>query len=961
MRCLPSRVCILLLALAAARGGGRGVEESRDHVVETGTGAGGIVNKRERERALEQCLRELDEDVGHSWQGIAGTMDAAFRSPTPWWRRAEDTDSSVCAQVNLLWWMQNVARGLQGGLAGCKFSYGSSRRRAGEMSQVGLRLRPPLLMIIDPLTIDDALVTLQSLAGVEEVDETVLFIMLDACGPRQEGWTRGEEERCSEGLSEAQIRGLVAINFMEVRVIGFDAQGVMLVPPPLKKTRWSFTTWQQQQDRSASFYKVRALHALRHVLDVEDFYHAILLEPGCVLRNSFYLFHRSSVMFAHRTAVLAVVSSPPDDVEQTFEHPCEEEAFSLSEQLQLRASLGLNRRALLELYENLHAQDQLGLKESLRSLNNISSSITRYFLYPSAGQVVEDPRVGQGDGTEQAARGSDPLKFRRLIFDEEKEEGPLGPLEPQGPLHFSHCSVHGWAPRLKPRRVYDMVTFFQETQMLLLRLHELNSTVDVHVVVEGDRTFRGDAKQRLLPRWLRRFQSFKHKLRLVFAPLPAHLDISLDPCTSEGKCAQDVFDQALANSWTSGYRNWFKREWYSRHALAWGLWDAQPDDLLILGDVDEIPRASLVRAMKECEGVGDAVGMSSQWFQYKWWMVKKDRYFWTPALLLFRSLAVPDIAFSHPRTRPGDVERGRSISLKSLRCFGFWRLIPWMENKGWHFSYFGSTTSLLRKISSFSDEDFGLSGNLTLLEEVVRSGLDFHSVLETLNKKNSDSLRKLDKWTDISRLPKYLQDHLDMFDEDWSNNEEISQPFHCIPFNDKTLQSDFTASSHVLVPSKARQRPVVLLSTIPQDVAVASGRCDDQCVWLTEATGRACEANGLVDVKLFWAGRMPERTEMKPQRQVWGFYDLFSALPEEMQANVPEANKSVDVDAFDLILSKETFPEMFISPFDYCNLQDHCSRGPHHPLLSSSSPHLLIMIPQNGHAYSQLQLPLIYR
>mmetsp|Transcript_6821 Transcript_6821/g.23960 ORF Transcript_6821/g.23960 Transcript_6821/m.23960 type:complete len:474 (-) Transcript_6821:1425-2846(-) len=380
-------------------------------------------------------------------------------------------------------------------------------------------------------------------------------------------------------------------------------------------------------------------------------------------------------------------------------------------------------------------------------------------------------------------------------------------------------------------------------------------------------------------------------------------------------------------------------------------------------------------------------------------------------------IAVPDIAFSHPRTRPGDVERGRSISLKSLRCFGFWRLIPWMENKGWHFSYFGSTTSLLRKISSFSDEDFGLSGNLTLLEEVVRSGLDFHSVLETLNKKNSDSLRKLDKWTDISRLPKYLQDHLDMFDEDWSNNEEISQPFHCIPFNDKTLQSDFTGveletcssanDSHLsflnvqvkgacdapprpwpsqdncgisLPPpppadedetcrAEARQRPVVLLSTIPQDVAVASGRCDDQCVWLTEATGRACEANGLVDVKLFWAGRMPERTEMKPQRQVWGFYDLFSALPEEMQANVPEANKSVDVDAFDLILSKETFPEMFISPFDYCNvcqvaramLQDHCSRGPHHPLLSSSSPHLLIMIPQNGHAYSQLQLPLIYR
>ena len=84
-----------------------------------------------------------------------------------------------------------------------------------------------------------------------------------------------------------------------------------------------------------------------------------------------------------------------------------------------------------------------------------------------------------------------------------------------------------------------------------------------------------------------------------------------------------------------------------------------------------------------------------------------------------------------------------------------------------------------------------------------------------------------------------------------------------------------------------------------------------------------------------------ERAALTFMRKVWGFYDLFSALPQEMQvsagegrqgerrmtrqeqANVPEANKSVDVDAFDLILSKlpqEKFPEMFVSPFDYCNV-----------------------------------------
>jgi len=35
--------------------------------------------------------------------------------------------------------------------------------------------------------------------------------------------------------------------------------------------------------------------------------------------------------------------------------------------------------------------------------------------------------------------------------------------------------------------------------MLLLRMHELNESVDVHVIVEGDRSFRGDPKARQVP------------------------------------------------------------------------------------------------------------------------------------------------------------------------------------------------------------------------------------------------------------------------------------------------------------------------------------------------------------------------------------------------------------------------------------------------------------------------------
>eukprot|EP00960_Hanusia_phi_P046296 757741-Hanusia_phi.AAC.1 len=48
-----------------------------------------------------------------------------------------------------------------------------------------------------------------------------------------------------------------------------------------------------------------------------------------------------------------------------------------------------------------------------------------------------------------------------------------------------------------------------------------------------------------------------------------------------------------------------------------------------------------------------------------------------------------------------------------------------------------SPLSSLPPIAQLVWQDFGLSGNFTQLDEVVRAGIDFHSVLETLNKKNA--------------------------------------------------------------------------------------------------------------------------------------------------------------------------------------------------------------------------------
>ena len=39
------------------------------------------------------------------------------------------------------------------------------------------------------------------------------------------------------------------------------------------------------------------------------------------------------------------------------------------------------------------------------------------------------------------------------------------------------------------------------------------------------------------------------------------------------------------------------------------------DDLILMGDVDEIPRGAVVRLLKWCDGLPLALGMTSRWYQ----------------------------------------------------------------------------------------------------------------------------------------------------------------------------------------------------------------------------------------------------------------------------------------------------------------------------------------------------------
>jgi len=144
------------------------------------------------------------------------------------------------------------------------------------------------------------------------------------------------------------------------------------------------------------------------------------------------------------------------------------------------------------------------------------------------------------------------------------------------------------APAAAPRRVYDCFTYNGEADVLAIRLHELSEVVDCFVIVEADRTFSGEAKPF-------RFDAADPRIA-PFVPRIRYVRVQDMPVVDGTADAEAVVGDWWSDTPRSGF--WI-REKFQRNQIMRGLHDAAAHDLVLVSDVDEIPRAGAVRAMRD--------------------------------------------------------------------------------------------------------------------------------------------------------------------------------------------------------------------------------------------------------------------------------------------------------------------------------------------------------------------------
>lgn len=252
--------------------------------------------------------------------------------------------------------------------------------------------------------------------------------------------------------------------------------------------------------------------------------------------------------------------------------------------------------------------------------------------------------------------------------------------------------------------IFDAFLFSDELKILKLRLEELSEVVDCFVLVESTRTFSNRIKPLHFHENEHLFTKFASKIRHIVV--------------------QDM-PERHENAWDV--------EAFQRNAISRGLAGAEPDDLIIISDVDEIPRKETIRSFNL-----DIAALKLDHFYYKLNCKSLAEKWVAPVVLRKKHLTTPQEA----RTRG----------------WQYWKYsTPVVPNAGWHFSCMQDAAGISLKLQSFSHQEYNRPEftDVEVIAHRIKYGFDLVG-------------RRKFFWCCVpldATYPEYLLQHLDEFED----------------------------------------------------------------------------------------------------------------------------------------------------------------------------------------------------
>jgi len=261
--------------------------------------------------------------------------------------------------------------------------------------------------------------------------------------------------------------------------------------------------------------------------------------------------------------------------------------------------------------------------------------------------------------------------------------------------------------------IYDCFMFFNEFDLLEIRLNELDDVVDKFVIVEANKTHSGISKEYFFRKNFKRYEKFLEKIICISVETP----------------------DAYTDAWD--------REFFQRNQIMQGLLDCTEDDIIILSDLDEIPDKKILTKKKLGSLDQDSFLQLHQAMRY-YYLNCDVRGGWNGSTIVSYSI------FKKPYTSPQLFRRLRNLSLVRDDIAGMM-----VMNGGWHFSYLGPVEEIQLKLKSFAHTEYS-GEEYTNTEKVLRCVEQGLSIFDENHKF---------KFIPVAEcyLPDYVKNNLDLF------------------------------------------------------------------------------------------------------------------------------------------------------------------------------------------------------
>ncbi len=243
--------------------------------------------------------------------------------------------------------------------------------------------------------------------------------------------------------------------------------------------------------------------------------------------------------------------------------------------------------------------------------------------------------------------------------------------------------------------IYDCFTFYNELELLDLRLNILNDVIDKFVLVEMNKTHMGEYKPFIFEENKEKFSKFLDKI--------IHVKINKSPDIIKSK--EDI----NGNKWIL--------ENYQRDQIMQGLKDAKEEDVVIISDLDEIPNPDCIR--KYTNGI-QTLEQKNFYYYLNYLNVSEPIWEHGSKIGHVSDLKEPKQVLPYSESY-SYTEKGKPTYFRF--CKG-----ERIKDGGWHFSFVMDIDKMITKRKSIVEQQFNTEENMSYdyIQRCIKAGKDLY-------------------------------------------------------------------------------------------------------------------------------------------------------------------------------------------------------------------------------------------